>query len=71
VLIDNGATDSCTWRMASTETEARLRIADGLVVIALAITSIFMIWRRETEAWFGIMQSLMVAVLVFLIRKWL
>jgi hypothetical protein len=52
--------------MASNETDARLRIADGLVVIALAVTSLFMIWRPATEAWFGIVQSLMPAMLLLI-----
>lgn len=52
--------------MASIETDARLRIADALVVIALAVTSLFMIWRPETEAWFGIIQSLMPAMLILI-----
>jgi hypothetical protein len=52
--------------MASIETDARLRIADALVVIALAVTSFIMIWRPETEAWFGIIQSLMPAMLILI-----
>lgn len=49
--------------MASIETDARLRIADGLVVIALAFTSLFMIWRPATEAWVGIISSLLAVAL--------
>lgn len=52
--------------MASIETDARLRIADGLVIVALAVTSFFMIWSRETAAWLGILQSVMAVILLFL-----
>jgi hypothetical protein len=50
--------------MATKETHARLRIADALVVIALAAASLFMIWRMGTEAWFGIIRSLMPLMLL-------
>jgi hypothetical protein len=52
--------------MASQETEGKLRIADGLVVIALAAVSLQAIWRTAPEAWFGVLQSLMPALLVAL-----
>jgi hypothetical protein len=50
--------------MASIETDARLRIADALVVLALAVTTLIMIWRTQTETWFGIAQSPFPALLV-------
>lgn len=50
--------------MASVETDARLRIADALVVLALAVTTLIMIWRTQTETWFGIAQSPFAALLV-------
>jgi hypothetical protein len=50
--------------MASIETDARLRIADALVVLALAVTTLIMIWRTQTEPWFGIAQSPFPALLV-------
>lgn len=52
--------------MASQETERKLRIADGLVVIALAAVSLLAIWRTAPEVWFGVLQSLMPALLVVL-----
>ena len=52
--------------MASQETEGKLRIADGLVVIALAAVSLLAIWQTVPEAWFGVLQSLMPALLVVL-----
>jgi hypothetical protein len=50
--------------MASRETEGKLRVADGLVVIALGVVSLLRIWRNAPEAWFGILQSLMAALLI-------
>lgn len=50
--------------MASIETDARLRIADALVVLALAVTTLIMIWRPQTETWFGIAQSPFPALLI-------
>lgn len=48
--------------MASEETDARLRIAVGLVLIAIAATSLIMTWYPTTGApatWLGISSSLM------------
>ncbi len=42
-----------------------LRIADALVVMALAVTSLVMIWPA-TEAWLGILQSLLPAMLLLI-----
>lgn len=50
--------------MASRETEGKLRVADGLVVIALGVVSLLTIWKNAPEAWFGILQSLMAALLI-------
>jgi hypothetical protein len=50
--------------MASKETDARLRIPAALVVIALAVASLFMIWRPEIELWFRISGSLMCVILL-------
>lgn len=55
--------------MASLEIETRLRITDGLVVIALAVTSLFIIWYPATggpEAWLGIFSSLIPVALLTL-----
>lgn len=52
--------------MAAPETETKLRIANGLAVIALAVLSVLTIWRTAPAAWFGIIQSLMPALLVVL-----
>ncbi|OAE01978.1 hypothetical protein [Arthrobacter sp. OY3WO11] len=52
--------------MASQETEGKLRIADALVVIALAVVSFLAIWRTAPEALAGVLQSLMPALLVVL-----
>ncbi|MDF9751990.1 hypothetical protein [Arthrobacter sp. ES3-54] len=46
------------------ETDARLRIADALVVMALAVTSLVMIWRPETDVGLGILQSLLAAMVL-------
>lgn len=50
--------------MASRETEGKLRVADGLVVITLGVVSLLTIWKNAPEAWFGILQSLMAALLI-------
>ena len=50
--------------MASRETEGKLRVADGLVVIALGVVSLLTMWRNAPDAWFGILQSLMAALLI-------
>ncbi|MFJ5696586.1 hypothetical protein [Arthrobacter sp. NPDC093139] len=50
--------------MASIDTDARLRIPVALVVIALAIASLFLIWRPEIELWFRISGSLLCAILL-------
>lgn len=50
--------------MASKESDARLRIPVALLVIALAIVSLFMIWRPEIELWFRIGGTLMCAILL-------
>lgn len=62
--IDSGTADGSTWRMASKETDARLRIAGGLVIIALAVTSLFLFWypaAGDKDPKFGIL-SILVAV---------
>lgn len=53
--------------MASKATDARLRIADALVVIALAVASLFMTWYPATggtETPLGIFSSFMALVLL-------
>lgn len=50
--------------MASKESDARLRIPVALAVTALAVTSLFMIWRPEIELWFRISGSLLCAILL-------
>jgi peptidoglycan/LPS O-acetylase OafA/YrhL len=52
--------------MVSKATDARLRIAVGLVVIALSFTSLFLSWRPSTEAWLGVMSSLVAVLLLAL-----
>jgi amino acid permease len=50
--------------MASKESDTRLRITVALVAIALAVTTLIMIWRQEIELWFRISGSLMCAILL-------
>jgi hypothetical protein len=50
--------------MASIDTDAKLRIPVALVVLALAIASLFSIWRPEIELWFRISGSLLCAILL-------
>lgn len=50
--------------MAAIDTDAKLRIPVALVVIALAIASLFLIWRPEIELWFRISGSLLCAILL-------
>lgn len=50
--------------MASIETDARIRIADGLVVIGLSIISLFMIWGWETTVWLGVVKTVMAVILL-------
>lgn len=52
--------------MASIQTDAKLRIGVALIVVALAVTSLLLVWRPGVEMGFRILQSLGFAAMLFL-----
>lgn len=52
--------------MASRQTETALRIADGAVVVALAVISLASLWWLAPNPWIGIPQGVLAIMLIVL-----
>lgn len=52
--------------MASIKTERALRIADGTVVVALAVISLASLWWLSPNPWIGVPQGILAIMLILL-----